>query len=69
MGKDGATANFVFLLIVRECVEAEEHLKIISQLARLVLDDSFREKLAAVANPAALTEFLNGQINSSIPKN
>ncbi|HEY3853512.1 MAG TPA: phosphoenolpyruvate--protein phosphotransferase [Verrucomicrobiae bacterium] len=68
-GKEGAMANFVFLLVIRECVEAEEHLRIISHLARLVLNKSFREKLAAVPTPAALTEFLNEKIKSSVPPN
>ncbi len=61
-GNEGTAVSFVVLLAIRDNVEASEHLRIISRLARLMMDDTFRENLTSVASPAALSEFLMAQI-------
>jgi fructose-specific PTS system IIA-like component len=66
-GDDGATVSIVILLAIRDNDQATDHLKIISRLARLLMDESFRENLVSAKSPAAMTEFLAKQIGLSAP--
>jgi multiphosphoryl transfer protein len=65
---DGTAVNVVILLAIRDNDQAAEHLKIVSRLARLFMDETFREKLASAKSPAAMTEFLAAQNGLSGPK-
>jgi fructose-specific PTS system IIA-like component len=64
-GDGDAGVNVVVLLVIRENDQAAESLKIISRLARLLMDETFRKDLASAKSPAAMTEFLAAQINVS----
>jgi len=56
---DGRPVNLLFVLLVPEQA-TEQHLQILSELAQRFSDRSFREKLQAAADPAAvLTLFLD----------
>ena len=50
---DGRPVNLLFVLLVPEQA-TEQHLQILSELAQRFSDRSFREKLQAAADPAAV---------------
>lgn len=67
-GNEGAPVSFVVLLAIRDTVEAGEHLNIMSGLARLMMDEAFRENLASADSPEAMARFLTEQIGPSAAK-
>jgi PTS system nitrogen regulatory IIA component len=50
---DGKPVDLVFVLLVPEAAN-EHHLQLLSELAQMFSDKSFREQLAAAADAAAL---------------
>jgi multiphosphoryl transfer protein len=64
-GNDGVAVNAVILLAIRDNEQAGEDLKIISNLARLLMDDSFHDAFASINSPAAMIEFLAAQLGLS----
>jgi fructose-specific PTS system IIA-like component len=66
-GDGGVAVNVVILLAIRENDQAAEQVKLISRLAQLLMDETFREVLASPKSPAALTEFLSAQIGLPSP--
>ncbi len=63
--ESGADVNVVILLAIRDDEQAVEHLKIISRLARLLMHETFREKLVSTESAAAMAEFLTAQLELS----
>jgi multiphosphoryl transfer protein len=61
---DGAPVRVVVLLAIRESDQATEHMRIFSRLARQVMNEEFRERLASEGDPAALCAFLAGKIGA-----
>lgn len=61
---DGQPVRMLILLVVRESDRANGHMKIFSRLARRVMHEEFREKLAQEKNPEALCALLNENLTS-----
>lgn len=56
---DGRPVDLLFVLLVPEQA-TEQHLQILSELAQNFSDRTFREKLHAAADPAAVVELFHG---------
>jgi nitrogen PTS system EIIA component len=52
---DGKPVGFVFILLVPEAA-TEHHLQLLSELAQMFSDKTFRERLAAASDAAAMQE-------------
>jgi len=62
---DGKPVSLIFILLVPEAA-TEHHLQILSELAQIFSDRSFREKLAAASDPAEIHAlFMNGQFDAT----
>lgn len=60
---DHQPVNLVILMVIREGGPPETHLQILAQLARKVMDETFRERMAGEPDPAALAAFLKARLN------
>ncbi len=60
---DHQPVHLVILMAVRDDAPPEAHLKILAQLARRVMDENFRERLASESDPAALCAFLKASLS------
>ena len=60
---DHLPVQLVILMAVRDDAPPEAHLKILAQLARRVMDENFRERLASESDPAALCAFLKASLS------
>jgi fructose-specific PTS system IIA-like component len=65
---DGQPVRIILLLAVRESAQGSNHLKVLAQLARNVMHEDFRDRLAAEENPAALQSFLEESLGLGGPK-
>ena len=62
---DGKPVTLLFVLLVPEAA-TERHLQILSELAQMFSDRSFRERLAEAADPQAVhNQFLNWQTDAA----
>jgi multiphosphoryl transfer protein len=55
---DGKPVEVLILLAIRESGEARAHMKVLAKLARKVVHEDFRDRLAAPGNPADTCRFL-----------
>lgn len=61
---DNEPVNVVILIAVREADSSHGHLTILSQLARSLLDQGFRERIATESDPALLCAFFKASFQS-----
>lgn len=66
-GKDKVASRLIFLIGVPKTLKNKVHLKVISQISRYLIDDSFRKKLLECKDPKEAFEILNN-INKDIEK-
>ena len=59
---DGQPVRTVILLAIREHDSATEHMRVFSQLARLMMHDEFRNHVEQEQDVAALCTFLHEQL-------
>jgi fructose-specific PTS system IIA-like component len=62
---DEKPVGVVLLLAIRESDQATEHMKVLASLARKVMHEEFRDRLAQERDPEALCEFLKESIGGS----
>jgi len=61
---DHHPVNIVILMVIREADQTSGHLKILSQIARNLMDETFRARLAAENDPVVLCAFLKTSLNA-----
>jgi len=61
---DDQPVNVVILMAIRDADKANGHMKIFSQLARKVMDETFREQIAVESDSVALCAFLKASLNA-----
>lgn len=59
---DHQPVNFIILMAIREAEQANAHMKILSRLARKVMDEGFRAELVKADEPGALCAFLRSNL-------
>jgi fructose-specific PTS system IIA-like component len=62
---DEKPVGVVLLLAIRESDQAAEHMKVLASLARKVMHEEFRDRLAQERDPEALCRFLKESIGGS----
>jgi len=64
---DHQPVDVIILITIREADQPKGHLTILSQLARNLLDETFRQRLAAESDPTVLCTLLESTINPVDP--
>jgi fructose-specific PTS system IIA-like component len=59
---DDQPVRILLMLAIRESDGADEHLKIFAKLARKIMHEEFRERLLTESDPAALVQYIEGEI-------
>jgi fructose-specific PTS system IIA-like component len=65
---DGKPVRVILLLAVRESDRGGRHLKVLAHLARKVMHEDFRKRLASEESPAALQAFLEESLGLGLPQ-
>lgn len=60
---DHQPVHLIMLMVVRDTAHAGGHMRILSQLARKLMDGNFRERIARETDRAALCGFLKENVN------
>ena len=60
---DGKPIEFILSMMIPEAEKGEGHLKILSQVARMLMKEKVKEELKSASTPEAITQIIEAQIN------